>query len=228
MHVSSTLMCNRSDHPPFSPARLRLHAQMALLRALRSSVILFLIAFVTSLAGLVIRLFFKQKLDWKLSLLVLIVPTTLYCFGFFVTDLADLRAGDVRRNAQEPVFSGKSWIRSMYATLLILCGFFVQGFYREHLSIWMQLIPLGFTALVWYGWPRAIHFSPKALEQRTLFGIKKRLGLQKIEYTSYSNSDGRTVVLGNGVEIVHTDQHADKLYFHKLIAERIGKPVSGA
>lgn len=87
---------------------------------------------------------------------------------------------------------------------------------------------LGFTTLIWYVWPRAIHFSSQALEQRTLFGIKKRLEFQKTEYTSYSNSDGRTVVFGNDVEIVHTDQHADKLYFHKLIAERIGKPVSGA
>jgi hypothetical protein len=201
---------------------------MALLRALHSSVIMFLMAFVTSFVGLVIRLFFKQKLDWKLGLLVLIVLTTLYFLGFFVSDLADFTAGDIRRNAQQPVFRGKSWIRGMCGSLLILCGFLVQGFYREQLSIWMQLIPLGFTTLIWYVWPRAIHFSSQALEQRTLFGIKKRLEFQKTEYTSYSNSDGRTVVFGNDVEIVHTDQHADKLYFHKLIAERIGKPVSGA
>jgi hypothetical protein len=176
----------------------------------------------------VAALFFKQKLDWKLGLLVSVVLATVYFLGFFVTDLADFRAEDVRRNAQEAVFPGTNWIRSMYGSLLILCGFFVHGFYREHLSLWMQLIPLSFTTLVWYCWPRAIDFCPQALEQRTLFGMKQRLEFQKIEYVSYSKADDRTVVFGNGVEIVHTDQHADKPYFHHLIAARTGKPVSGA
>jgi hypothetical protein len=227
MHVFSTLMRNRPDHPPFSPIRFRLHAQTAFLSALRSSVIMFLISSVTSLIGLVRCLFFKQKVDWKLGLLVLIVLTTLLFLGLFVTELADLRAEDLRRNAQEPVFSGRSWIRGVYGSVIILCGFFVQGFYREHLSIWMQLIPLVFTTLVWYCWPRAIHFSAQALEQRTLFGIPRRLEFQKIEYASYSHSDARTVVSGKGVEIVHTGEHADKSRFHDLITERTGKSVFG-
>ena len=221
-------MRNCPGHRPFSPARFRLYAQIALLSALQSSGRMFVTAFVVSLVGLVASLVFKQKLDWKFGLLVSVVLATVYFLGFFVTNLADLRAGDVRRNGQEPIFPGTSWIRGIYGSLLILCGFFVQGFYREHLSIWMQLIPLGFTTLVWYCWPRTIHFYPQSLEQRTLFGMKKRLEFQKIEYASYSNADGRTVVFGNRVEIVHTDEHADKSYFHNLIAALTGKPVSGA
>jgi hypothetical protein len=227
MHAFSTLMSNRPDHPPFSQVRFRLYAQTAFLSALRSSVIMFLISSATGLVGLVMRLFLKQKLDWKPGLLVLIVFTTLWSLGLFVTDLVDLRAEDIRRNTQEPVFPGRSWIRGVYGSVIILCGFFVQGFYREHLSIWMQLIPLSFTTLVWYGWPRAIHFSAEALEQRTLFGITRRLEFQKIEYASYSDSDARTVVSGKGVEIVHTGEHADKSRFHHLITERTGKSVFG-
>lgn len=140
-------MRNRPGRRPLSPSRFRLHAQIALLSALQSSGAMLLTAFIVSAVGVVASLVFKQKLDWKLGLLVSVVLATVYFLGFFVTDLADLRAGDVRRNAREAVFPGTSWIRGMYGSLLILCGLFVHGFYREHLSIWMQLIPLSFTTL---------------------------------------------------------------------------------
>jgi hypothetical protein len=86
---------------------------------------------------------------------------------------------------------------------------------------------VGFHDFGLYCWPRAIHFSAQALEQRTLFGIPRRLEFQKIEYASYSHSDARTVVSGKGVEIVHTGEHADKSRFHDLITERTGESVFG-
>jgi hypothetical protein len=88
----------------------------------------------------------------------------------------------------------------------------------------MQLLPLGFVALAFYGWPRTITCTETTVSQRTLFGWKKQIPYRSVEAISV-DCDGTTAVLGAGTTIEHTRYHLDADAFREVVSRRSGKPI---
>jgi hypothetical protein len=167
-------------------------------------------------------------INWKFAIVFSLVIAAIWFLIVFASTWTDERAKGVRDHTVDPTFPGGSFYRGLYGALSIGMLIMMVGLYRQHESLWLQLIPVGLLALVWFGWPRRIYFRSGALEQRTYFGKMRQIPYRAVEYISYDKRKGYTFVAGEGNRIIHTPLHVDGHRFHELIHERTGKPVRGA
>jgi hypothetical protein len=170
----------------------------------------------------------SAAINWKFAIVFSLVIAAIWSLIVFASTWADARAEGVRDHTVDPTFPGGSFYRGLYGALAIGMPLMMVGLYRQHESLWLQLIPVGLLALVWFGWPRRIYFRSDALEQRTYFGKMRRIPYRAVEYISYDKRKGYTFVVSERTGMIHTPLHVERQRFHRLIQERTGKPVRGA
>jgi hypothetical protein len=206
-----------------------LRTYAALQSALRFAGVIFAAVLFGGLLGPLINWLFKGavRFEWRLFLTLAPIFALVSFVFIFVSEWVDSRAQHLRAGVENPAFSGSTIFRGMYGGGAIFFLIIMIGMYREGDSFWMQLILALLMALPWYCWPRAIRFSSEGLTQKTLWGTTQRLSFRAVENVAYLRAEGRTVVVGDGIEIVDTAQHVDRFRFHQLIEERTGKAVYG-
>jgi hypothetical protein len=184
---------------------------------------------VNALDVLIRRLFRSPvTIDWKFKIGFSLAIALMWSLIMFVSTLADLRGEDLRDKTQNPSFPGSWFYRGIFGLGAVGCPIGMIGLYQQHESLWYELIPLVMLALVWFIWPRTIHFYPDAIGQKTRLGQMRWLDYRAVEYVAYDKRDRCTIVAGRGTKIVHTPCHVNALLFQELIQERTGKAVLGA
>jgi hypothetical protein len=174
-------------------------------------------------AAIINWVFDRRRTDWKLSLALGGSLSLIWCMAVFVSTLVDLRRAASRRREMKQVFPATAFIGGLYSVTVLLAGAISIGTYREGDSVWLQLAPLSFLAIAFYGWPRAIHCDENKIWQRSRLGTKRSIHYDNVIAVAYSQ--GTTTVTGTPVVIEHTQYHADVGQFQRLLSKRTGKDI---
>lgn len=78
---------------------------------------------------------------------------------------------------------------------------------------------------VFFAWPRTIHFDTYGIWQRNLLGRKQFIQWNDVDSLAHIAADGKTVVAGGTVNIVHGTLHRDKQQFCDLIEQRTSRKM---
>jgi drug/metabolite transporter superfamily protein YnfA len=205
--------------------QLKLSAAVALRPALRSLLAALLMIPLTAFILLVLG--DDQQVDWSASAAVGGVLGSIWFLAVFLSTLADLRKQDGISAASKRSFPAQSFYSSLYGLCVIGSAWLILALHREKDPVWMQLLPLVFVALAFFGWPRTITCTETTVSQRTLLGWKKRIPYVSVDAISVDSS-GTTTVLGAGKTIQHTQCHLDPGAFREAVSRRSGKPIYGA
>lgn len=141
-----------------------------------------------------------------------------------VTSFIDAHRNDRIVGATHQVFRPTTFVFGLFTVAALGSLAMMIGANAQNEPIWLQLLPLVFLALTFYGWPRTIHCEETTLSQRNLWGRKYTIPYAEIEAISVSG-DGAITVLGSGATIQHTQYHINPDGFAALVSGRSGKPV---
>jgi hypothetical protein len=202
--------------------QLRLSAATALLPALQFVLVTLVMIPFTAILGLVFGS--DRHVDWRVSITVGGILGLIWFVAIFLSTLADLRKEDRIEVTGSSSFPAQSFVSGLYGLTTVVCMWAILGLHRDHEPLWLQLLPLGFIAIAFYGWPRTIRCNETNLTQRAMFGWKKRIPYVSVEAISVG-SDGTTTVLGAGTTIEHTSHHIDAATFRETVSRRSGRPI---
>ena len=202
--------------------QLRLSAAAALRPALHFVLVTLLMIPITAFVLLVLG--DEKQVDWSVSAAVGGILGSIWFMAVFLSTLSDLRKQDRNETARKPTFPAQSFYSGLCWLAIVGSAWLIVGLRRDREPLWLQLLPLGFVALAFFGWPRTITCSETAVSQRTLLGRRKQIPYASIEAISVS-SDGTTMVLGAARTIEHTQYHVDAWAFREVVSHRSGKQV---
>jgi hypothetical protein len=161
--------------------------------------------------------------DWKASLIVGCSITTLWYIAVCVSTFADLRREAARGRKPRQTFPASAFLTGLYGIAVVFSAAIAIGTHREGDPIWIQVLPLVFVFIAFYGWPRTIHSDEKAIWQRTRFGLKRVIPYDEVLAVAYAQ--GTTTVTGQQATIEHTQYHAGAEQFQSVVSRRSGKQI---
>src|SRR5690349_5229138 len=94
------------------------------------------------------------SVDWRASLIVGSSIAALWYLGFCVSTFVDIHRDAVRGRSPRQSFPANAFVTGVYGLALVLSAVLVVGTHREGDPMWMQLLPLVFVLIAFYGWPR--------------------------------------------------------------------------
>jgi hypothetical protein len=165
----------------------------------------------------------NATVDWKTSLVVGSSIALMWYIGVCVSTYVDIRRAVERGREFRQSFPASAFAAGIYGVSVLFSGVMSIGMYREGDPVWIQLIPLAFLLIAFYGWPRTIHCDERGIWQRSRFGLKTLIPYGDV--LAVTQSQGTTTVSGTEGSIEHTQYHADAGQFQRVTAKRTGKPV---
>ena len=165
----------------------------------------------------------RATVDWKTSLVVGSSLALLWYLAVCISTFVDVRRAAVRGRELRQSFPASAFAAGIYGVGVLFSGAMSIGMYREGDGWGIQIIPLAFVLIAFYGWPRTIHCDEEGVWQRSRFGFKTRIPYNDVVAVSYS--EGTTTVTGTDGSIEHTQYHAAAGQFQGVISKRTGKPV---
>jgi hypothetical protein len=206
-------------------SRLRL----ALNAALRRSIGIFLTTvFLIPALSLINRIFDATwHVNWRLMLWVSSILTGCFFSFFFITDLLEFSAEASRERNRQSIFPAVMWLRGVYLVCIAMGFTTMVGVYREGDPWWDVVLPFAFVLLGFFAWPRAIQITEVDIRQRRLLLGTKRIAFGEIEGMVFDVTRGEVVVFDkNGVRVVHTLMHVEKVRFIERVESMTGKEVA--
>jgi hypothetical protein len=161
--------------------------------------------------------------DWKASLIVGCSIATLWYIAVCVSTFADLRRDAARGRNRLQSFPASAFVTGLYGITVVFSAAIAIGTHREGDPIWIQLLPLVFVFIAFYGWPRTIHSDEKGVWQRTRFGLKRIIPYDEVVAVAYAQ--GTTTVTGQRATIEHTQYHAGTDPFQRVVSGRSGRKI---
>jgi hypothetical protein len=165
----------------------------------------------------------RAAVDWKVSLIVGSSIATLWYIAVCVSTFVDLRRDTTRGRDPRQSFPASAFVTGLYGVTVAFSATIAIGTHRENDPIPIQLIPLVFVFIAFYGWPRTIHSDEKGVWQRTRLGLKRVIPYDEIVAVAYAQ--GTTTVTGRQATIEHTQYHAGVNQFQRMVSRRSGKEI---
>jgi hypothetical protein len=205
--------------------RLRYQLRASAASGLQVAVVgLLLMAAILPVAAIINWIFDRHAtVEWKISLAVGCSLLLVFSAAIFFSTFVDLRRAASRRHQVKQVFPATAFMSGLYSVVILLAGGLCVGMHREGDPLWLQFISLVFAAIVFYGWPRAIHCDESGIWQRSRLGARRNIHYGNVVSLAYSQ--GTTAVTGDRVVIEHTKYHADAVQFQRLLSKRTGKDI---
>ena len=166
-------------------------------------------------------------IDWRLSIEIIGAITGGWFAVMFVSNFLDLRSSDRREETANPSFGATTFMRIIYSANVWLSGLLFWGLRKQHEPARLQWLSLSFGLLAFFGWPRPITLDEVGISQRSLFGIRRTIPYNEVEYISHDPKEQATIVAGAVTTIKHTSCHSDLALFQSLLEERTKKEIQG-
>ena len=181
--------------------------------------ILFVVVAAIPVRVLIERIFSRDvSVDWRTSLIAGCSIATLWYLGVCVSTFVDIRRDAIRGRTPRQSFPASAFWTGLYGLTLILSAAMVIGTHREGDPMWIQLTPLVFVLIAFYGWPRTIHVDETGVWQRTRLGLKRRIRFEDVLAVAYEH--GTTTVAGKEATIEHTPYHAGAGSIREVLSKR--------
>ncbi len=200
--------------------RLDYQVRVSAISGIQSTLqILFVVVAEIPVRVLIERIFSRDvRVDWRASLAVGCSIAALWYLGVCLSTFVDLRRDAAHGRDPRQSFPASAFLTGLYGLTLILSAAIVIGTHREGDPVWVQLTPLVFVLIAFYGWPRTIHVDETGVWQRTRLGLKRRIRFEDILAIAYEQ--GSTTVTGKEATIEHTPYHVGTQRIQKVLSKR--------
>src|SRR5205823_3580279 len=121
---------------------------------------------------------------WVLSVEVIGIISGAWFLVVFSSTFIQLRRRDRQELTRNPSFPATVFVMLLYSGGVLLSVTLFLGLRKQHEAWWLQLLNWSFALLAFYGWPRTIHFDETSIWQRSLFGVKRRIRYEDIQYVN--------------------------------------------
>lgn len=205
--------------------RLGYQVRVSAISGIQSTLqILFVVVAGIPVRVLIERIFSRDvRVDWRTSLIAGCCIAMVWYLGVCVSTFVDLRRDASRGRTPRQNFPATAFWTGMYGLILILSAAIVIGTHREGDPVWIQLTPLVFVLIAFYGWPRTIHVDETGVWQRTRFGLKRRIQFEDV--LAVAHEDGTTTVTGKEATIEHTPCHVGSSRIREVLSTRSHKRI---
>ena len=132
---------------------------------------------------------------------------------------------------ESPRYSGGAIIypcsKATQGVLVVCClamlGFAFFSYLAPSAPFWVSLIFVGFAAMTYLAWPRAVIADAEGLVQRNIFGRRKHIPWRNLTALQFRQRDLATFARGaDGTKIVHSPFHVARAHFQAEVARRTG------
>lgn len=173
---------------------------------------------------LIERIFSRDvSVDWRTSLIAGCSIATLWYLGVCVSTFVDMRRDAIRGRTPRQSFPASAFWTGMYGLTLVLSAATVIGTHREGDPMWIQLTPLVFVLIAFFGWPRTIHVDETGVWQRTRLGLKRSIRFEDV--LAVTHEHGTTTVVDKEATIEHTPCHAGSSQIQEVLSKRSHKKI---
>lgn len=205
--------------------RLNYQARLSAISGIQSTLQILFVMVVMISVRIIMHWIFNDHavIDWKTSLIVGCSIAAMWYTAVCVSTFADLRREVVRGRSSRQSFPANAFLTGLYGLTLVFSAAIAIGTHREGDPIWIQLLPLIFVFIAFYGWPRTIHSDEKCVWQRTRLGLKRTISYDEVLSVAYMQ--GTTTVTGKHATIEHTQYHAGADRFQRVVSRRSGKKI---
>lgn len=117
-------------------------------------------------------------------------------------------------------FKASVAVRSAFIFALIAAPLISWAFRNTDGAVWLHLFSAVAVICVFLAWPRTIHFDSDRIWQKGRFGRARSIPWTDVDSLAHVIADGKTIVGGGNVQIVHNFLHTDKADFCKVIEQR--------
>ena len=209
---------------PMAPHHLAAQVRLSAKKAAVLASLVFLLGFVRSpLLDWAFNLAFQTwRIPWLKSIELVATFSGVTFAAMFASTLLGLRTSEHRKETGGQSFRATDFIR-FFAGCAALS---IPLFWGQHDTILILVLILFFGLLAFFRWPRIITLDEVAISQRSLFGNRRTIPYNEVEYIRYEPKRQTTYVVGPAVTtITHTINHSDRDLFHSLLEERTKKKV---
>jgi hypothetical protein len=162
-------------------------------------------------------------IDWRLSLVVGGSIALMWYVSICASTFVDMRREAAHGRQIRQSFPATAFVAGLYGVTVLFSAAMAVGMYREGDPAWLQVIPLCFVLIAFYGWPRTIHIDQSSIWQRSRLG--RRTCINYTDVVAVAHAVDTTTVAGSSGIIEHTQYHAVSGEFAGLVSARTGKQV---
>ena len=163
------------------------------------------------------------SVDWRTSLIAGCSIAGLWYLGICLSTFVDMRRDVASGRNPRQSFPASAFATGIYGLNLLLSAVLVIGTHREGDPIWIQLTPLLFVLIAFFGWPRTIHVDETGVWQRTRLGLKRRIPFEDV--LAVSRQQGTTTIAGKEATIEHTPHHVGARRLEEVLSKRSHKRI---